>query len=94
MHMKHLLLAIAMLATPMAAAAQDQPPPWRDALDRQLMKEQQCRVMYLTNVKEREDGGRATVELRAHCEDGRAFDAKRLDRGLKFDIEECGPVVC
>lgn len=92
--MKHLLLAMAMLAAVTAAASQDQPPPWRDAPERQLMKEQQCRVMYLTNVKERQESGRDIVELRAHCEDGRAFDASRLDRGLRFDIQECGPLVC
>jgi Ni/Co efflux regulator RcnB len=92
--MRHILSALAMFATATAAAAQDQAPAWRDALERQLLKEHQCKVMYLTNIRERKEGSREVVQARAHCDDSRAFDVKRLDRGLRFDSQECGPVVC
>jgi hypothetical protein len=92
--MKHIFLFLAMLAAATAAAAQDQAPAWRDTLEKQLLKDQKCKVMYLTNIKERKECGREVVEARAHCDDNRAFDVKRLDRGLRFNAQECGPVVC
>lgn len=92
--MKWTFLAIAGFALATAAAAQDQAPAWRDELERQLLKDHECKVMYLTNIKEQTEGGRETLEARAHCDDNRAFDVRRLDRGLKFDSKECGPVSC
>jgi len=92
--MKRFFLALAVLAVATAAQSQEKPPSWRDALERQLLKEHQCKVMYLTNIKERNEGGREIIEARAHCDDNRAFDVKRLDRNLHFDSKECGPVAC
>jgi hypothetical protein len=92
--MKHILISMVMLATATAAASQAQAPSWRAELEKQLLSKHKCRVVYLTNVKERTEGGRESVEARAHCDDTRAFDVKRLDRGLQFDSQECGPVTC
>jgi hypothetical protein len=92
--MKQTLLLMAALTVATASVAQDQPPSWRNALEQQLLNDHKCKVMYLTNVKERNEGGRETIEARAHCDDTRAFDVKRLDRGLRFDAQECGPVAC
>lgn len=92
--MKQIFLALALFTMATAAAAQDQPSTWRDTLEKQLQREHKCKVMYLTNIKERNEGGRETIEARAHCDDNRAFDVKRLDRNLKFDAQECGPVAC
>lgn len=69
---------------------------WEPDLVWQLEEEHACVVSYLTNVIERKVDERLVVFARAHCDDGRAFDAVREDvfslfvvRPCKLDVQTC-----
>jgi hypothetical protein len=76
-----------------AALAQDT-PAWEHALRSQLLAEQQCNLNYLTNVKIQDLGTVQSIEARAHCMNGQAFDVKSLHGTTRFKIEQCGITVC
>ena len=83
---------ISLLATGTLLAAET--PEWEKALQVQLMRQEQCQLTYLTNVKTFEQMGYTSVEARAHCADGRAFDIDNREDPEKFNIHACGPTVC
>jgi 23S rRNA-/tRNA-specific pseudouridylate synthase len=83
---------ISLLTTGALLAAET--PEWEKALQDQLMRQQQCQLTYLTNLKTFEQPGHKSVEARAHCTDGRAFDIDNREDPRKFNIRACGPVVC
>ena len=60
----------------------------------QLLHEHQCNLNYLTNVKVQDLGAVKSVEARAHCVNGQAFDVHSLKGSTKFKIEECGMSIC
>ena len=76
-----------------AALAEDI-PVWEHALRAQLLHEHQCNLNYLTNVKVQDLGAVKSVEARAHCVNGQAFDVHSLKGSTKFKIEECGMSIC
>lgn len=49
-------------------------------------------MIFLSQIVEREVGGRQLVMAKAHCEDGRVFDATREDLFQPFDFRACEPV--
>ncbi|MEM7636192.1 MAG: hypothetical protein AAF299_16625, partial [Pseudomonadota bacterium] len=69
-------------------------PAWQLALQSQLLTEKQCNLNYLTNVKVQELGAITSVEARAHCVNGQAYDVRSLSGTNKFDIRECGITIC
>ena len=60
----------------------------------QLMKEENCEVNFLSNLKVSVVNGQESVLARAHCTDKRAFDVSRIGRGKPYKIEQCGTEAC
>lgn len=96
--MKQLIMTGAMLALVVTAASQsglaEDVPAWRLALQSQLLAEKQCNLNYLTNLKVQELGAITSVEARAHCVNGQAYDVRSLSGTNEFDIRECGITIC
>lgn len=69
-------------------------PEWEKALMDQLMKQKQCQLNYLTSLKTYEHPTHKSIEARAHCTDGRAFDVDNQEDPKKFKFHACGPSVC
>lgn len=87
MRYRHLaLLAAALLLEAGAAAA-----AWQEDLAVELRAATGCRVAYLSQVVERMVDGRQVILAKAHCEDGRVFDASRTDAVAPFEFKECQP---
>jgi hypothetical protein len=82
--MRSLGLTLLFLLISSAAAAD-----WRTDLAEQLSWEQDCKVAFLSGVIEREVEGRAVVIAKAHCEDGRVFDALQRGEFEEFELNEC-----
>lgn len=96
--MKHLIgagavfaLAISTASLPLSA---EDIPDWQVALQAQLLAEKQCNLNYMTNVKVQDLGAITSIEARAHCMNGQAYDVRSLKGSNKFDIRECGNTVC
>ncbi len=96
--MKQLIAAGAMLALVISAASQplsaEEIPAWQLALQGQLLAEKQCNLNYLTNLKVQQLGAITSIEARAHCVNGQAYDVRSMSGTNKFDIRECGITVC
>jgi hypothetical protein len=80
------LPAAALLAVASAALA-----AWEEDLAAQLRWDYQCLVQYYSGVIERMVDGQLVVIAKAHCEDGRTFDAIQRDELEDFEITECTP---
>ena len=78
------LLATAALAPPAVA-------DWQEDLAAQLRWDYECEVTFFSNVIERQVDGRPLVIAKAHCDDGRVFDATQRDEFEDFEINECTP---
>jgi len=72
------------LATPALAG-------WQDDLAAQLRWDHQCQVAFYSGVIERMVNGQQVVIAKAHCEDGRVFDAIQKNELEEFEINECTP---
>jgi hypothetical protein len=75
-------------AAPLPAMAQS---GWEQDLAAELELAEQCAVSYLSHVVERTIDGRQVVMAKAHCEDGRVFDALRPDELEPFRLSACEP---
>lgn len=64
---------------------------WQDDLAAEIQATKGCKVAYLSQVVERSVDGRQVVFAKAHCEDGRVFDATRTDLVEPFTFTECQP---
>jgi hypothetical protein len=64
---------------------------WEEDLAAQLRWDYDCRVSYYSGVIERLVEGQLVVIAKAHCEDGRTFDAVQRDELEDFEIHECTP---
>jgi len=80
--------ATLVLAGPVVAAQDGE--TWQVELAKQLEAEEGCVVAFLSQVVERNIDGRQVVLAKAHCEDDRAYDAMRDDRGQPFRLSPCG----
>jgi hypothetical protein len=78
---------MALFATTPAPAQQD----WQMDLANELLLMEDCEVSFLTQVVEREMNGRQVVMAKAHCVDGRTFDAIRDDTFAAFEFSICEP---
>jgi len=70
------------LATPTRA-------DWQSDLHDQLLHEQNCEVLFLSDLEERVVEGQPVVFVRAHCADQRAFDASRTGGAAHFKLQAC-----
>ncbi len=59
---------------------------WKPELRLQLEEKHGCELVFFTNVHVRDVNGRLFVKVRAHCRDGRAFDAERDDSFMPFEV--------
>ena len=64
---------------------------WEDDLAAQLRWDHECLVQYYSGVIERMVEGQLLVIAKAHCEDGRTFDATQRNELEDFEITECTP---
>jgi hypothetical protein len=78
------LAALLLLATAGPALAD-----WQEDLAAQLRWDHECEVAFYSGVIERLVDGHQVVIAKAHCKDGRAFDAMQRDEFEDFQITEC-----
>jgi hypothetical protein len=62
---------------------------WQSDLREQLLQEQNCEVLFLSDLEERVVEGQTVVFVRAHCADQRAFDASRTAGAAHFKLQAC-----
>lgn len=80
------LVAVLVLTMPASSRA-----AWQDDLVAEIRVSRGCNVAYLSQVVERTVDGRQVIFAKAHCEDGRVFDASRTDPMMPFELKECQP---
>ncbi len=76
------------------SALADDLPDWQVALQSQLLNEKQCNLNYLTNLKIQKLGAINSIQARAHCMNGEAYDVNSMHGTHIFEIRECGNIVC
>ena len=64
---------------------------WEEDLAAQLRWDHDCLVQYYSGVFERMVEGQLLVIAKAHCEDGRTFDATQRNELEDFEVTECTP---
>jgi hypothetical protein len=79
-----LLATLLLLAAPARAN-------WQDDLTAQLRWEHDCTVSFYSGVIERQVKGQLVVIAKAHCDDGRVFDAIQENELEDFKLNECTP---
>ena len=62
---------------------------WQEDLAWEIEQEHDCKLSFLSHVVERQIEGRSLVLAKAHCADGRAFDAERSGDDQLFSFKEC-----
>jgi hypothetical protein len=85
------VLARPGVAAALLAAASPALADWQDDLAAQLRWDHECLVQYYSGVIERLVDGQLLVIAKAHCEDGRTFDAIQRDELEDFEVTECTP---
>jgi hypothetical protein len=64
---------------------------WEDDLAAQLRWDYECKVNFYSGVVERVIDGNLVVIAKAHCDDGRLFDAIQRNELEEFEVNECTP---
>jgi hypothetical protein len=80
------LAFVGFMALSLAAPAR---ADWQSDLRDQLLHEQNCEVLFLSDIEERVVEGQPVVFVRAHCADQRAFDASRTGGAARFKLQAC-----
>ena len=80
------LCAVLTASVPASGAAEED---WHVELARQIAESEGCEVALLSQVVERETGGRRLIMAKVHCEDRRSFDAIRFDDDEAFTFKAC-----
>ena len=62
---------------------------WEEDLVAQLLWDLDCTVTLISGAIEREIEGELVIIAKAHCEDGRVFDAVRRHEFEGFELNEC-----
>jgi hypothetical protein len=73
------------------ALAQPALANWQEDLAAQLRWDHDCKVNFYSGVIERVIDGNQVVIAKAHCDDGRVFDAIQHNELEEFEINECTP---
>lgn len=84
-------LPIRLLPVALLAAASPALADWQEDLAAQLRWDHDCVVQFYSGVVERTIDGQLVVIAKAHCEDGRTFDATQRNELEDFEITECTP---
>jgi hypothetical protein len=85
------VLAGALAAATLPVTAAPALANWQDDLAARLRWDHDCLVQYYSGVIERLIDGQIVVIAKAHCEDGRTFDAIQRNELEDFEITECTP---
>ena len=72
--------------------AQPAAADWQAELSDQILAHHRCELAFLTQVMERPAATGTMVAAKAHCVDGRSFDALRAGDFEPFTLELCTPV--
>lgn len=88
-----IFLVLLLVQLPLYEAKADE-APWKPILEQQLHKDKGCEVNYYTNVREFDLANETVIEVKAHCIDGREFNAVRSKPHLPFEITICQPTYC
>ena len=80
-----------LLPAAVLAAASPALADWQEDLAAQLRWDHECVVRFYSGVIERMIDGEMVVIAKAHCEDGRTFDATQRNELEDFEITECTP---
>ena len=94
---RHFILATLsalLLWSGVALAQSEIEPSWMAPLRKQLLKDENCALLYTTSMQELPLTGRISLSGRAHCEDGRSFDVERKSFDQPFTFSACQPIVC
>ena len=82
--------SIAFVAAPLfGLAASPALAAWQDELTQQVLRDESCKVAFLSQVVERTIDGRRVIMAKVHCEDKRTFDAYRGDDREPFEFKAC-----
>jgi hypothetical protein len=81
-----LIAAAMVVVTPHTADAD-----WKEDLAAQLRWDHECVVDFYSGVIERMIDGQTLIIAKAHCDDGRLFDATQRDEFEDFEVTECTP---
>jgi hypothetical protein len=85
------MLARPLTVAALLAVASPALANWQDDLAAQLRWDHECLVQYYSGVIERMVDRQLLVIAKAHCEDGRTFDAIQRDELEDFEMTECTP---
>lgn len=80
-----------LIASVLIGFAQPGLAAWQDDLAAQLRWDENCDVAFYSGVIERMIDGHLVVIAKAHCQDGRVFDAIQRDEFQDFELSECTP---
>ncbi len=93
-YLRAALFGAVVLLAAMPVSAPHAETTWEVFLQAQILKQEQCDIEFVLNVREMEVGGVPTVSGRVHCRDGRSFDFSRLHPDEEFELKNCQPLVC
>ena len=76
------------------AFSQSSNPAWLDDLEGELLLDKDCQVIEYLDMHEGKLGGRNTYFAKVKCQDGREYDASRIEPEEEFTIRLCEIVTC
>ena len=85
------MLAGVLPAAALLAIASPALADWQEDLAAQLRWDHECVVQFYSGVIERLIESQMVVIAKAHCEDGRTFDAIQRNELEDFEVTECTP---
>ncbi len=77
------LAAIGLSTGPAKAAS------WQKEMSRQILRDLNCEIAFMSQVKERTVDGRRVIMAKVHCKDKRSFDALRGSDNEAFQFKAC-----
>ncbi|MCB1381539.1 MAG: hypothetical protein KDJ73_01140 [Notoacmeibacter sp.] len=92
MRIASLTIAAMLAAMPVAQAGEE--APWEAELRAQALDMLNCQVDTLLNVQTGTLSGKATIEARVQCADGRRYDGYRVEPDKLFRFHACDTQVC
>lgn len=78
----------------MVAQAQSNGPDWLFDLSIQLQVQNGCTVAYFEESNERDGPDGRSFRARAHCEDGRTYEAERTESEWGFTVKLINTAGC
>ena len=83
------VLSVFTVATLFIAAQPHAEEVWEMELRAQLLAEKSCELTLISDLKIGGTEGQETLQGRAHCSNGKAFDFARNDPTAQFQFRSC-----